>query len=151
MNDMQITLTQFFRSTWFNMLFKGFIFGGGIVVSGVLGFIAWQNDVIAKQSGEIATTLSEHAVAIIAVRGDIEAIRSEAEAIDNRAAALGRANTLFQTRIEGEVTAIGNAVGDVREDMATVKGILMQMRREDVAGHPVGDIDPRLTWPAGVQ
>jgi len=107
-----MSLRQFVESTWFKGLSRGAMLLGIPALTALSGFVGYTlNGVQAEQ---------------YTLRTDIAEIR---ETQGDRAAV---ADT-FQAEITADVAGVKSSLFIVQTDVATIKGILQEMQRRDVA------------------
>lgn len=111
----EMTLTDFVENKWFKLLSRGAM----VVVMGVSGYIGVR---LALYDARIASVETKVAGVVTTV-DDVSDTQTERAAI----------NDDFQVSVATEFDQLNNKVSAVQIDMATIKGILAEMQRRDVA------------------
>lgn len=108
----EMTLRQFVESTWFKGLSRGAMLLGIPALTALSGFVGYTlNGVQAEQ-----TTLKSDIAEIQQTQGSRAAVNDE-----------------FQAEITVDVAGVKSSLFIVQTDVATIKGILQEMQRRDVA------------------
>lgn len=107
-----MTFKQFVESTWFKGLARGAMLFGLPTLSATSAFVGY--------------TLS-------GVQAEQSLLKREVAEITQTQTTRAQVNDEFQTDITSEVVTVKNALFLVQTDVATIKGILQEMQRRDIA------------------
>lgn len=115
MGDTMASLTEFVENKWFKLLSRGLMIVG------------------TAASGYIGVRLATYDARIAGVETKVAGVEVAVSDVSDTQAARATVNDGFQNSVASEFDLLGNKVSAMQLDVATMKGILTEMQRRDVA------------------